>query len=199
MLQRRIRLAQTGFTLAELLVSLVILGGIATFTIPKVLSSQRNNTMNAVAKEDAAAVSAAYQNYIGSNGISASFSLNSLTSYLNYVSLDTTSLIDSYPGTTSLNCSAWRCYRMANGSILAFDAGQTFGATDALSISYFFVDPDGVYSGSTTGNDKSIGFFLYANGRITTQETAADNSHDVWGTVYHPASQVGKDPTWFQW
>jgi hypothetical protein len=115
------------------------------------------------------------------------------------VAVDNSSLIDSYPGTASLNCAAWKCYRMVNGSVIAFDSGQTFGASDDLAITYFYVDPDGVYSGSTTGNGKSIVFFIYFNGRITSQETAADNSHDVWGTLYHPATQVGKDPTWFRW
>ncbi len=191
--------SKAGFTLAELLVALAILGVIATFTIPKVLSAQQNSTFNAVAKEDAAAIGAAYHNYKLSNGVSGATSLTSLTSFLNYVSVDTTSQIDSYPGNTSLDCATWQCYRMANGSTIAFDGGQTFGATDNLAITYFFVDPDGVYSGSTTGNGKSVVFFIYVNGQITSQENAADNSHDVWGTVYHPATQVGKDPTWFRW
>lgn len=194
------RTAATGFTLAELLISLAILGVIATFTIPKILAAQQTEKFNAIAKEDAAAIGTAYKLYISNNAASASFSLSSLaTSYLNYVSVDTTSLIDSYPGMGSLDCSTWSCYRMANGSVVAFDAGQTFGATDNLAITYFYVDPDGSYSGSTTGNGKAICFFIYYNGRITSQETAADNSHDVWGTIYHPATQVGKDPTWFHW
>jgi len=188
-----------GFTLAELLICLLILGVIAVFTIPKILSSQQDNRFNAIAKEDASAIAAAYKAYVHNNGASSAISLSSLTTYLNYTAVDTSSLIDSYPGQTSLNCSSWACYRMANGSILAFDAGQTFGATDDLAISYFYVDPDGVYSGSTTGNSKSVVFFIYYNGRITSQETAAAGSHDVWGTIYNPATQVGKDPAWFRW
>lgn len=187
----------SGFTLAELLIALVILGEIATFTIPKILMAQQNQTFNVRAKEDATTISAAYQQYILANGPSSSVSLSSLTTYLNYVALDSTSIIDSGLNNTSLNCSSWKCYRMANGSTLAFDAGQTFGATDSLAVSYFYVDPDGAYSGTTNGNGKSIVFFLYYNGRLTTQGTATDNSHDVWGTVYHPASSI--DAPWFQW
>jgi prepilin-type N-terminal cleavage/methylation domain-containing protein len=40
-----------GFTLTELLVSLLILGEIATFTIPKILSSQHNGMKKAIFKE----------------------------------------------------------------------------------------------------------------------------------------------------
>lgn len=45
-LQRRL-----GFTLAELLIALTILGVVATFTIPKILSSQQNDKKKAVFRE----------------------------------------------------------------------------------------------------------------------------------------------------
>lgn len=186
-----------GFTLVELLICLVILGAIATFTIPKIITNSQNNTFNAVAKEDAATIAAAYSKYVSTNEPSSSVGLIDLTSYLNYLSVDSTSLIDSSPGSASLDCAAWSCYRMANGSMLAFDAGQSFGATDSLAITYFYVDPDGTYSGTTTGNGKSVIFFIYYNGRITTRETPIPSSHDVWGTTYNPSP--GADPTWFQW
>lgn len=55
-------IAQKGFTLAELLIALSILGVIATFTIPKVLQSQQNGKYNTMAKEAIATISQAYQN-----------------------------------------------------------------------------------------------------------------------------------------
>jgi prepilin-type N-terminal cleavage/methylation domain-containing protein len=45
------RKSQLAFTLAELLISLLILGVIATFTIPKILSASQNNQKNAIFKE----------------------------------------------------------------------------------------------------------------------------------------------------
>ncbi len=39
-----------GFTLAELLMALAILGVIATFTIPKILGAQQSSSSNAKAK-----------------------------------------------------------------------------------------------------------------------------------------------------
>lgn len=86
---------QKGFTLAELLISLAILGVIATFTIPKILSSQQNGSLNASTE------------------------------------------IDSYFTQSSLDWAAWQCYRRANGSMIAFDAGQTFGANDELAVTFF--------------------------------------------------------------
>ncbi len=52
----RILKAKFGFTLAELLIALAILGVIVTFTIPKILNSQTNNQKKAVFKETIAAL-----------------------------------------------------------------------------------------------------------------------------------------------
>lgn len=49
-------LKRSGFTLAELLIALAIMGVIATFTIPKVLSSQNNAKKNALFREAIAAL-----------------------------------------------------------------------------------------------------------------------------------------------
>src|SRR5579884_2608591 len=47
-----------GFTLAELLISLLIIGEIATFTIPKIISAQQNNQKIAIFKETIGAIAA---------------------------------------------------------------------------------------------------------------------------------------------
>jgi prepilin-type N-terminal cleavage/methylation domain-containing protein len=60
--------ASTGFTLAELLIALAILGVIATFSIPKVLQSQNDTKRKAVFKETMATIVATL--YAGSqNGM----------------------------------------------------------------------------------------------------------------------------------
>ena len=50
---------QRGFTLAELLIALGILGVIATFTIPKVLQTNQNAQWQATGKEAIAMISGA--------------------------------------------------------------------------------------------------------------------------------------------
>ena len=47
------------FTLSELLIALAILGLIATFTIPKIITNLNNNNRNAIYKETFAALSEA--------------------------------------------------------------------------------------------------------------------------------------------
>lgn len=54
----------TGFTLAELLISLAILGVIATFTIPKVLNSIQSGEKKAIFRETIAATSNIFYNGI---------------------------------------------------------------------------------------------------------------------------------------
>lgn len=85
---RKSRIA-IGFTLAELLIALGILGVIATFTIPKVLSAQQETQKKAIAKEVASMITGAYQLYVKDNGYSTSISGASLVPYLNYVRIDT--------------------------------------------------------------------------------------------------------------
>ena len=58
-----VRRSSLGFTLAELLISLAILGVIATFTIPKILTSQQNSQKAAVTKEVIAMISGAFTAY----------------------------------------------------------------------------------------------------------------------------------------
>ena len=110
----------TGFTLAELLISLAILGVIATFTIPKILSAQQNSQYNAEAKEAISMISGAYQQAQLSGQVDSNFKLTDLVPYLNYVQSDTSSIMDeAYSLSTTLTCSSGiPCLRLHNGSSL---------------------------------------------------------------------------------
>jgi prepilin-type N-terminal cleavage/methylation domain-containing protein len=74
-----------GFTLAELLIAVAILGEIATFTIPKIVSAQQNGAYKAASKEAAATISQAYALYRLENTVSSSTRFGDMTSYINYV------------------------------------------------------------------------------------------------------------------
>src|SRR5690349_7432884 len=97
--------AESGFTLAELLISLAILGVIATFTIPKILQAQQNQQYNAVAKEAAGTITQAYQAYKLAGGDSATMNAEAISTYFNYTKLDTASQIDLPNGAGAFTCS----------------------------------------------------------------------------------------------
>lgn len=184
------------FTLSELLIALAVLGVIATFTIPKVLQSQRVSAWNASAKEAAAAISEAYTVYKKTNIPTAATQFNHLTPYLNYVRVDTTSSMDRAQGVAGpLDCASNLCLQMHNGGVLWGDY-VAFGGTATTNAIYIPFDPDGKYSGSPTGDGKAIGIYLYFNGRVTTADgidASTCTSYGCWGPI---PSQI---PPWFSW
>lgn len=201
MQSRRAPHHDVGFTLAELLISLAILGVIATFTIPKVLQAQQGNQSNALAHEAAATISAAFQLYKQNYTLSGSTTAQALTQYMNYTKVVTSGQLDDIPGRDILyDCGSLTCLKLHNGGILFTDLGTTFNGTASTNAIYFFFDPDGVRGTSGTADDpgKSVAFWLYYNGRITSA------AHLVANTSYANnggANTTGpdSDPSWFTW
>src|SRR5688572_23853183 len=95
-----------GFTLAELLICLAILGVIAVFTIPKVLQSQQDGKYKSIAKETMGTITQAYSIYKLKNGPNASLGPPNLMPYLNYVRSETSGQIDHSYGNTFKPCDA---------------------------------------------------------------------------------------------
>ncbi len=185
-----------GFTLAELLSALAILGVIATFTIPKVLQGSQNGQKLAITKEIAASISSAYSAYNLDSTPTSTTGPIDLTSYFNYVRLDTSSLIDEREGLTSANCAAANrvCMVLHNGATLAVYDTVNFAGTSSLNAVWFLVDPDGSYSGATTGSGKGVKLWLYYNGRLTSQGSIET------GTLYSGGtSNPEPDVSWFEW
>lgn len=183
-----------GFTLAELLIALVILGLIATFTIPKVLNSQANSQNIAVTKEIVSAISGAYQAYQQSNTPQASTGMSDLTPYLNYVKRDSTSTVDGDNVVPTADCSTvgFYCYRMHNGAIFGFDT-RTFGSTAVTSALVYGIDPDGKQNGGY-----QQGFAMFLNGRVTTIQTCETQPMGCC-TSTGCGSSGHIDSTWFNW
>jgi len=123
-----------GFTLAESLIALAILGVIATFTIPKILSAQQSSKYNAAAKEAAGTLPAAYQGYYAQNGLSAGTSVGSLTQYINYVATDSTSTIDLWQTGATRACNGfYSCLRLHNRGILLYANSESFAGTSTTN------------------------------------------------------------------
>ncbi len=195
-----------GFTLAELLISLAILGVIATFTIPKILVAQQNSQYNAMAKEAAAMISEAYQKATQEGIITASSKPSDLMPYMNYVSIDSSgNLIDLHPNwgggppTADVACNgSWPCIKLHNGSTLMFVDTWTFGGTSTMHSIGFLYDPDSKSAGSSsqTAPGKSVFFTLYYNGQITTAGLRKAGTCNSGGCGNGPGPN---DPSWFSW
>jgi prepilin-type N-terminal cleavage/methylation domain-containing protein len=188
-----------GFTLAELLIALLIIGEIAAFTIPKILSAQQKNSYNASAKEVAGILGSAWANYSMSNTISASTQAGALTSYFNYVKVSTSGTIDNVYRWGTISCTASQpCYFLHNGGVLHHR--DQFGGTSTTHALVYDFDPDGaVTDGTTNGPGKSVQFVIFYNGRLTSRGTvnysiyACSTSCATWG------ADTTADPPWFSW
>jgi prepilin-type N-terminal cleavage/methylation domain-containing protein len=188
-----------GFTLAELLIALAILGVIATFTIPKIFINQQSQQYNASAKEAAGMISAAFQVYTSRNQLTSSMLVSDLTPYFNYVYLDTGRTIDNKYGSTNLSCNiaGGGCLVMHSGGVVRYN-GSALAGTNTTNAFEFIYDPDGVETdGTTNGPGKSVNFFLYSNGLVKTRGTSLANTL-AGGTTY-ASPTPSADPPWFSW
>lgn len=189
-----VRLSAKGFTLAELLIALAILGEIATFTIPKILLAQQNGTYKASAKEAIAAIASAHQLYSTSSVMSSSTKFANMTQYLNYVKVQTSGSVDWLYGMDDSPCSASSpCLKLHNGSVLQYWTNEGFGGTGTTNSVLLLIDPDGVYGGTTNGPGKGLPILLFYNGRVAdaTQTGASDGNTFGWSSIYLPP--------WFSW
>ncbi|MEB3286154.1 MAG: type II secretion system protein [Vampirovibrionales bacterium] len=180
-----------GFTLAELLIALAILGVIATFTIPKVLTAQGSSKYNAMAKETVAMVSGAYAAFKVTGTASGNTQFSDFTPFMNYVKVDTTTTFDEAQTLATRSCADWGCLKLHNGGILWTEFTEGFSGTSTNNGTWFCLDPDGIAS-----NDKSACFIIYFNGRVTSWGQMLPNTVSNYDT-YNPTTAY--DPPWFSW
>jgi prepilin-type N-terminal cleavage/methylation domain-containing protein len=185
-----------GFTLAELLICIVILGVIATFTIPKLLQTQQSQRKLATSKEAIGILSEAFMKYKLQAGITPGVSVASdLFPYINYVKIDTSgALLDNYPlFPGSVTCSNSRpCLRLHTGAVIVPNNADWYAANPNNAIS-FTVDPDGAY----TGDSDSVDITLYYDGGVRSRTVLRPNTEYAGGVIRGP--QANADPTWFRW
>jgi len=182
-----------GFTLVELLITLTILGTIATFTIPKVIVVQQNGQYNAISKEVVAMISGAYQQAQSVGDVTTNTTPGDLTPYMNYIALSTTNTIDNnIQAGGTLTCSVGHpCLKLHNGGILWLDNVASFGGSNTTNMISFRFDPDG-----TPNGNMAVEFSLYYSGFITSTANRKPNSYSSFGGPYGPGAY---DPPWFSW
>lgn len=196
--RKKIRRRSGGFTLTEVLITLLILGEIATFTIPKIIIAQQNSRYNATAKEAVSTVSAAYQQAMYNSQITTSTTGGVLAQYINYVAT-TTASIDATPNDTgSQSCdSPYLCIKLHSGGVILFDKGS-FGGNSTTNAIWFEFDPDGILTSNSTGTapGQSVQFWLYYSGRVSELGSIAPNTTNFYQSQ---GPNPARTPSWFSW
>jgi len=165
--------AKKGFTLSELLVSLAVLGLIAAFAVPKVLTSVGNSTLLANAKEAISTISGAYEalkaDFNGMlptttglqmvTGIPSKMSFNQIGNYTRGAAGTADTFVQA-----AAPAAATHAVRFANNAIIAFNPADTFSNGGAVATRLgrvvFEVDPDGI------GPNKGFTVQLGYDGRV---------------------------------
>lgn len=163
-----------GFTLAELLIALSMLGIIATFTIPKLLNNTANNQKTSVLRETISTLSEAIYTGTKTNqftGTPASYFLNTLNAYKqcpanantegcwSHVHFDG---LSNYPGMI-----------LHNGATVNFS--PTTSGSGGQMAGYLYIDWNGADAPNTHGNDQMV--LCYSHGQVTWLNGGG------WGTI----------------
>jgi prepilin-type N-terminal cleavage/methylation domain-containing protein len=192
-----LRKSQSGFSLAEVLICLALLGVLATFTVPSLL--QKTNTdqaskYNAIVKNVAIMVTTAYERYKAANGSApATMTMLDLMPYMNYVGVQTTGSVDGTPGNAPYTCSPYTCLKLHNGASIAFNSMGTLGGNTINNAMYFGFDPDGI-----SGNLNGMELWLYYDGTIRDWSNLRSPTTQTWNGVNYPqTSNPANNPSWF--
>jgi type II secretory pathway pseudopilin PulG len=184
---------KTGITLSEILTVLIVLGIITSFTIPKLMHNSQQISWNTGAKDAMSTLSQAIQSLRNENKLRSTSSFTDLLPYMNYASLDNSSLMNGWTvNGWSVACSAMQhCVRLHNGGVI-YGSFWTFGGTSNLHVLQVFYDPDGRYMADSGA---ALIILLYFNGLTHTRRYALPSSNSD-GNIFGPDTTL--DPDWFR-
>lgn len=195
-----------GISLAEIIITLVVLAVISALAIPKVMESHKVHQNKKAVQAAVMAISNAYSRYKLDQDPTADFNPTDLVPYLNYVRLQTTGALDNKGGNLGkFDCEALApCMVMHNGSSIWLYQGNgttwgtKFGGTAANYYTDFYMDPDGdlQHETTTTGLGKSFAIGLYYDGRV---KTGCEEGDEIWwdGSLRDWCPDANEVGTWW--
>jgi prepilin-type N-terminal cleavage/methylation domain-containing protein len=174
--------AREGFTLAELLVALAVLGVISTFTIPKVLNAQQDNKKYSILKETLATLSdVTYQGIIQGQIVKGATNWNNTdyqVSHINYTRYCADGLADgcwpapdNFPGQTTQKAVV-----LHSGAVI----GGLGNAPSTQNYENLILDWNGMAGPNIAGDDQMLLRICYASscpGGQRPGTVVADNSN----------------------
>jgi prepilin-type N-terminal cleavage/methylation domain-containing protein len=192
-----------GFTLSELLVSLAVLGLIAAFAIPKVLTAVGESSSRAIGREAFGMITEAYQAIRATqNGnVTRATTAQNLIDQMNYARI----LTSGNGGNTTDSIV------LQNGAQIAYVDDDNFDAGADRGVIGFTIDPDGDEGDSVSG---PVTVYLGNDGRIWAADEAytegegstdspfnatydIENTSDVTATAPNNTGGANSATTWF--
>lgn len=171
---------KTGFTLAELLIALVLLGLIATFTIPKILGSSDSSQKQAVFKETLSAIQLAFNQAVVNDEIRTTADYDVFKDYLNHVKA-CTPLCSSGCSHADQNRSNEPGLLLHNGATFC-GLNSTFTANDVNE--NVSLDWNGPAEPNVEGDDFIIMKILYNPDRATLEFVPEPTSQALYDSIY---------------
>ena len=173
---------KVGFTLAEVLITLAIIGVIASMTLPAIITKTKNAEIVVALKKSYSALSQAYYSISGENG-GIQNALSAVTNGDKFanVFIQKFRVAKNCGSSNALDsgCIANTTYKCLGGSDCAIDFYSTFLANDNISYSFLFVDKNCSTNYNQPSNTSSP---LYNTcGMVVVDVNGPNKGPSIWG------------------
>lgn len=199
----------TGFSLTEVVLTIVIISVLAGLAVPGILTSANNSKRLSVTKQTISLIGDAFNEKLESNAIDVNSGFQQFVNvgnggglpYTRYLTSGAARTIDAPPNSLVLCNTGATCaftpginniqaITLKNGGLLVFQTTQIFGTGVNAAIPVVF-DPDG----ESHGDRNSVELWLYADGRLRTARTIIAST-TVTAANTAVAASTTADPAW---